>query len=197
MLTDGPLSAAELSSRLPLPADATVLLLDAAVSLQLLQRRSDGRYGLGRWARRLLGNPGVVAMVEHHAMLYADLQRSRRAAARRRRGRPARGLLALCAAIAAAADLSREAIAPYTALMAASQPLIAQRGARRLSVPRHRCLLDIGGGDGAFIAAVAARTPDSCAACCSICPRSPTRRANGFAAVGLSRRARWRSAAVS
>ena len=73
-LTGGPLSAAELSSRLPLPADATVLLLDAAVSLQLLQRRSDGRYGLGSLGAALLGNPGVIAMIEHHAMLYSDLK---------------------------------------------------------------------------------------------------------------------------
>src|SRR6478672_11782383 len=73
-LANGPLSSAELASLMPLPADATVLLLDAAVSLQLLQRRSDGRYGLGSLGAALLGNPGVIAMIEHHAMLYSDLK---------------------------------------------------------------------------------------------------------------------------
>ncbi len=73
-LVDGPLSAAELSSRLSLPVDSTVLLLDAAVSLKLAQRRSGGRYGLGPLGAALMGNPGVVAMIEHHAMLYGDLR---------------------------------------------------------------------------------------------------------------------------
>ena len=42
-LAAGPLSPDDLSSRLSLPLDATVLLLDAAVSLKLAQRRSAGR----------------------------------------------------------------------------------------------------------------------------------------------------------
>jgi demethylspheroidene O-methyltransferase len=46
-LAGGPLGSADLSARLSLPVDSTVLLLDAAVSLKLAQRRSGGRYGLG------------------------------------------------------------------------------------------------------------------------------------------------------
>jgi demethylspheroidene O-methyltransferase len=57
------------------------------------------------------------------------------------------------------ANLSREAVAPYTALMAASQPMIAHQVLSTYSFARHRCLLDIGGGDGSFIAGVAAQTP--------------------------------------
>ena len=159
-LTGGPLSAAELSSRLPLPADATVLLLDAAVSLQLLQRRSDGRYGLGSLGAALLGNPGVVAMIEHHAMLYGDLKDPIALL----RGDAGAGQLAAYwpyAGNRTAADLSHEAIAPYTALMAASQPMISQQVLSAYSFRGHRCLLDIGGGDGSFIAAVAAQTPNT------------------------------------
>ncbi len=95
-LAGGPLSAAELSSRLPLPADATVLLLDAAVSLQLLQRRSGGRYGLGPLGAALMGNPGVVAMIEHHAMLYGDLKDPVALLRGDVGAGAARGLLALC-----------------------------------------------------------------------------------------------------
>ncbi|MFX9397526.1 methyltransferase dimerization domain-containing protein, partial [Acinetobacter baumannii] len=73
-LANGPLSPAELASRVPLPTDATLILLDAAVSLQLLQRRTGGCYGLGSLGAALRGNPGVVAMIEHHAMLYEDLR---------------------------------------------------------------------------------------------------------------------------
>jgi demethylspheroidene O-methyltransferase len=157
-LAGGPLGSAELSTQLSLPADATVLLLDAAVSLKLLQRRSGNRYGLGPLGAALLGNPGVVAMIEHHAMLYGDLSDP----VALLRDKAGAGQLAgywPYAKNVKAVELSREAIAPYTALMAASQPMIAQQVLSAYSFRRHRCLLDIGGGDGSFIAAVAAQSP--------------------------------------
>jgi demethylspheroidene O-methyltransferase len=157
-LASGPLSSAELSARLPLPADATVLLLDAAVSLQLLQRRSCGRYGLGPLGAALKGNPGVITMIEHHSMLYSDLKDPIALL----RGDVEAGQLASFWPYAGnrkAANLPHEAVAPYTALMASSQPMIAQQVLSAYSFRRHRCLLDIGGGDGSFIAAVAADSP--------------------------------------
>ena len=157
-LAGGPLSTAELSTRLSLSSDATTRLLDAAVSLKLVQRRSGGRYGLGPLGAALLGNPGVVAMIEHHAMLYSDLKDP----VARLRGEAWPGQLAgywPYAGNGKPADLSQEAIAPYTVLMAASQPMIAQQVLSAYSFGRHRCLLDVGGGDGSFIAEVAARTP--------------------------------------
>jgi demethylspheroidene O-methyltransferase len=48
----------------------------------------------------------------------------------------------------------------YTALMAASQPMVAEEVIAAYDFRRHRCLLDIGGGSGAFLAAVAASAPD-------------------------------------
>ncbi|MET0678049.1 MAG: methyltransferase, partial [Bradyrhizobium sp.] len=158
LLAEGPLSASELSLRLSMPAEATVLLLDAAVSLKLLQRRSGGRYGLGQLGAALLGNPGVAAMIEHHAMLYGDL----RDPIALLRGEAGAGQLAAYwpyAGNGQAATLSHDAVAPYTALMAASQPMIAQQVLSAYSFRSHRCLLDIGGGDGSFIAAAAAQSP--------------------------------------
>jgi len=157
-LREGPLSAGELSSVLSLPTEATVLLLDAAVSLQLLQRRSGGRYGLGSLGAALVGNPGVLAMIEHHAMLYSDLKDP----VALLRGDAGAGELAgywPYAGNGRPAGLPHDAIAPYTALMAASQPMIAQQVLSAYSFRGHRCLLDIGGGDGSFIAAVAAQVP--------------------------------------
>lgn len=157
-LADGPIGAGELSARLSLPTDATVLLLEAAISLRLVQRRSGSRYALGALGAALMGNPGVVAMIEHHAMLYADLADP----VALLRGEAAAGQLARYWPYAGhhkPAALSRAAIAPYTALMAASQPMIAQQVLAAYSFRHHRCLLDIGGGDGSFIAAVASQTP--------------------------------------
>ena len=157
-LKGGPLHAGELASRLGLSPEATLLLLDAAVSLRLLQGRSGGRYGLGPLGAALIGNPGVVAMIEHHAMLYGDL----RDPVALLRGDAGAGQLAgywPYAGNARPAALPHEAVAPYTALMAASQPMIAQQVLSAYSFRGHRCLLDIGGGDGAFIAAIASQAP--------------------------------------
>ena len=157
-LRDGPLGAGELSSLLSLPDDATVLLLDAAVSLRLLQGRSGGRYGLGSLGAALIGNPGVVAMIEHHAMLYGDLK-DPVALLRGDAGAGELGGYWPYAGNDRPASLPHEAIAPYTALMAASQPMIARQVLSAYSFRGHRCLLDIGGGDGSFVVAVATQTP--------------------------------------
>lgn len=186
-LTSGPLGVAELSSRLPLPPEATVLLLDAAVSLQLLQRRSGGRYGLGSLGAALLGNPGVVAMIEHHAMLYSDL----RDPIALLRGDVGAGQLAAYWPYAGnrrAANLSHEAIAPYTALMAASQPMISQQVLSAYSFRGHRCLLDIGGGDGSFIAEIAAQTPKLRCVLFDL-PAVADQASERFRSVGLATRA--------
>lgn len=152
-LAGGPVSANDLASRLSMPIESMTLLLDAAVSLKLAQRRSGCRYGLGSLGAALRGNPGVVAMIEHHAMLYNDL-RDPLALLRGDRGR---GELAAYWPYAARGDapLTQDSVAPYTALMSASQPMITQQVLRAYSFKPHRCLLDIGGGDGTFLSAVA------------------------------------------
>lgn len=156
-LSEGPQSARDLAPRLSLSLDSTVLLLDAAASLKLVQKRSANRYGLGPLGAALLGNPGVASMIEHHAMLYADLGDP--VALLRGQGG---GRLASYWPYAGAerpATLSREAVSPYTALMSASQPMIAQEVINAYTFRKHRCLLDVGGGDGAFLAAVASHAP--------------------------------------
>jgi demethylspheroidene O-methyltransferase len=186
-LASGPLDAAELASRLALPADRTVLLLDAAVSLRLAQRRSAGRYGLGPLGAALLGNSGVRSMIEHHSMLYDDLKDP----VALLRGTAGAGQLSAYWAYAKngkAADLSREAIAPYTALMSASQPMIAQQVLSAYSFSGHRCLLDIGGGDGSFIAEVAARSPKLRCVLLDL-PAVADQASERFRATGLASRA--------
>lgn len=157
-LAQGALTAAELAPRLALSVAATELLLDAAVALKLAQRRSRGRYGLGPVGAALIGNPGVVAMIEHHAMLYGDLK-DPVALLRGEAGTGQLGGYWPYAGVGAPARLSRDAVAPYTALMSASQPMIAQQVVDCYPFHRHRCLLDIGGGDGAFFSVVARAAP--------------------------------------
>lgn len=186
-LAGGPLGAADLASRLSLPVDSTVLLLDAAVSLKLAQRRSGGRYGLGSLGAALMGNPGVIAMIEHHAMLYGDL----RDPVALLRGEAGAGQLSKYWPYAKSdkpADLAHDAIAPYTALMAASQPMIAQQVLSSYSFHKHRCLLDVGGGDGSFLSAVAAQTPRLRCVLFDL-PAVADRASDRFRMAGLSSRA--------
>ena len=44
------------------------------MALELVEQRGGGRYGLGRLGAPLVGNPAITAMIEHHAVLYADLR---------------------------------------------------------------------------------------------------------------------------
>ncbi|HSO80690.1 MAG TPA: methyltransferase, partial [Chromatiaceae bacterium] len=133
-------------------------LLEAAATLGLVEPRSEGRYGLGPQGAALLGNPGIAAMVEHHAMLYADLA-DPIALLRGERRRTDLGAYWSYAGADQPAGLTAERVADYTTLMATSQSLIAGDVLDAYSLKRHACLLDVGGGDGAFTAAVAARWP--------------------------------------
>lgn len=185
-LAEGPLSAADLAPRLSLSLESTVLLLNAATSLKLIQKRSGNRYGLGPLGAALLGNPGVAAMVDHHAMFYEDLS-DPVAMLRGKSG----ALLANYWPYAAkdkAAALSHDEVAPYTALMSTSQPMIAQQVIDAYEFRKHRCLLDVGGGDGAFLSAVGAHASDLRMVLFDL-PAVADRASERFRTSGLSKRA--------
>lgn len=154
-LAEGPISASDLAPRLGLATEAAATLLDAAVALKLAQKRSRGRYGLGPLGAALRGNPGVVEMIAHHAMLYDDL----RDPVALLKGDGISGELSRYWTYARAAQPAAAKVvdvAPYTKLMAASQPMIARQVLSAYDFSAHRCLLDVGGGDGSFIVAVLA-----------------------------------------
>ncbi len=154
---EGPMTAAALAPRLGLDEAAAARLLGAAASLDLLSRQRDGRYALGPLGAAMVGDEGLQAMVEHHAVLYDDL-RDPVALLRGERG-GAGGLQRLWSYARAErpADLAAEEVADYSALMAASQAMIAEDVLDALPLSRHRCLMDVGGGEGVFLSAAAAR----------------------------------------
>ena len=80
-------------------------------------------------------------------------------------------------------------IAGYTDLMSASQPFIAAEVLDAYDVGRHRCLLDVGGGDGRFLVEAAARAPSLRVMLFDL-PAVAARAAARFAAAGLAARAR-------
>jgi demethylspheroidene O-methyltransferase len=106
----------------------------------------------------MIGNPGIAAMVEHHAMLYADLADPVELL-RRERGGTALAQYWAYAGAAQPGALPGEKVSDYTALMAASQPMVAQEVLAAYRFGQHRRLMDVGGGSGAFLTAVGKANP--------------------------------------
>jgi len=161
VLAEGPQTLERLSTRLDLPLESTRRLMAAAASLRLAERHSGGRYGLGRLGAPMVGNVAVAAMVEHHAALYADLADPVALLRDRTPGSRAGALAGYWPYAGAHAPdrLPDERVATYSALMSASQPLVSEEVLDAYPLGGHRCLLDVGGGDGTFLARVARRHP--------------------------------------
>lgn len=152
MLAESPRDAAELATALDLPRAPLDRLLEAAESLKLVGIRDRGRFGLGPLGAALLGNPSVAMMIEHHSAFYSDLS-DPVALMRGERKTTDLGQFWAYSKNASPTALKPEDIAAYSRLMAASQALIAEQVLSAYSLRRHRRLLDVGGGEGAFAAA--------------------------------------------
>jgi demethylspheroidene O-methyltransferase len=159
-LLAGPRSAAALALELEMPEAAAERLLAAAASLKLLARRGEdaaGRvlYGLDSLGAALIDNPGVVAMIEHHGLLYDDL----RDPVALLRGEQRQTALGNYWPYAKGAGEGAAQADDYSALMAVSQRFVAAEVLAAYPLRRHRHLLDIGGGSGAFLIAAANHAP--------------------------------------
>lgn len=158
VLRGGPLPTAEIAVRTGLATDRVEPLLRAAAALELLEKRAPDQYGLGMLGASMVDNEPVLAMVRHHALLYADLTEP---VSLFDASEPATRLSRLWpyALSAAPAGLAIEGVDAYTDLMAASQAMVAEQVLAAFSFRRFGGLLDLGGGAGAFLSAVAGRWP--------------------------------------
>ncbi len=181
ILAERPASITSLAVRLGLSVQAAERLLSAATALRLTTRRGD-RYALGPLGAAMVGNAAIRQMVLHHPMLYADLQDP--VALLRSEG----GGTAL-ASYWSYASAGEGPVASYTALMAASQPLISDEVIDAYKLGRHRHLMDVGGGDGSFLVAVAGRVPRLQLTLFDL-PAVAELARSRFAAAGLRNRAR-------
>lgn len=147
----GPVELAEAASLAELSPAAAETLLKAGLPLGLTEQIG-ACWTLGSRGAALSNSPGVAEMIVHHRLFYADLADP---LAMLRGG--GEGRLARLWRYDGSAD--PQDAASYSALMAASQPLVAEQALAAYRFGRHRAMLDIGGGAGAFIAAVARATP--------------------------------------
>ncbi|MFL0670040.1 MAG: methyltransferase [Erythrobacter sp.] len=159
VLAEGPVSTAEVATRLELSHDAAACLLRAGRALMLSEEARDDGWMLGEQGAVIAANPGVQAMVRHHRLLYADLA-DPLALLRADRREPTHlsRFWSYAGALHGAGERGRDT-AEYSALMAASQHFVADEVLASVSFTGVRRLLDVGGGHGAFLGAVGGRYP--------------------------------------
>lgn len=153
-LKAGPVGVESLAVATDLPSEAALRLLRAAAALELTEE-IDGRFALGPQGAALLGNSGLAEMIRHHDALYADLE-DPVALLRRGRGEHLAGYWPYATSAAPAQE--RE-VSAYSTLMASTQPAVAADVLDAYAMARHKVIMDVGGGAGAFLDAVAVRWP--------------------------------------
>jgi len=158
LLRDGPRPAADIAAQTGLAADRIEALLRAAAALNLLERRGADGFGLGMLGAGMVENEPVLAMVRHHELFYRDLVDPMPLFDG---SATTTGLSKLWpyATAATPGSLDTAAVDAYTALMAASQAMVAEQVLAAFSLRPYGSMLDVGGGAGAFLSAVAKRWP--------------------------------------
>lgn len=156
LLHDGPMSAQAVAGLCAVPPDRMQVLLQAGAGLGLLRRHRDGRFALAMRGAALLGVPGLQAMVLHHRALYADLADP---VGFLRNGQGTELARFWPYVFGAAGAVDPKVTATYSDLMADSQVLVAEDTLRMVDLSGVKRLMDVGGGTGAFLAAVGAAHP--------------------------------------
>ncbi len=161
-VAEEPRTLPELAQACSVPAAGLQRLLNAAVALRLMELRGEGRYGLGALGAPIAGHAGIRAMIEHHAVLYQDMQDP--VALLRDQLDQGRMSHYWPYALDKERDTRRqdwqaEKIARYSDLMSASQPFVVDEVLQVYDFSRHRRVLDVGGGQGTFMSRLAHHAP--------------------------------------
>jgi len=164
-LKEQPLTLDALARHTQIEPPAMQRLLLSAVALGLLEHRSMGRFGLGPLGAPLARQDGIAAMIEHNNLLYQDLLQPveflRDAWGGSMAGYwpYAHGKMPGVPGAAQPAGSGLEPVARYSELMASSQNFVLQEILSSYALAGHRRLMDVGGGKGRFISAVARQYP--------------------------------------
>ncbi len=166
LVNESPRTLDELAHICQVPASALQRLINSAVALRLLSLRGQGRYGLGALGAPVAGHPGIRAMIEHHAVLYHDMQDP----VALLRDQLGEGQMAAYWPYAAGGTTEGtgsgsprqwqgEKVSRYSQLMSASQPFVVDEVLATYDFAQHHCVLDVGGGQGTFVGRMARHCP--------------------------------------
>ncbi len=187
LLAAGPQTKQWISEKTQLDEAATEVLLDAAIALRLIERRSANRYALGMLGAPMVGNQPVLSMIEHHRALYADLadpltllknrnfdtalarywpytpveQSAQTNGVEQKVGDVGdqRRATLVGSQLDSQSNSLKEQVAVYSGLMAASQPFVADEVLGSVSFAQSKSVLDVGGGEGEFLLRLARHCP--------------------------------------
>lgn len=186
-LARGAMDRGALAQAIGLAPPAADALFKAAAALDLIGPIGPDRLALGMQGAALLGTPGVRDIIIHHALLYADMVDP--VAFLRRAGPSRLGSYWSYAANPEPRDVAADSAASYSTLMARSQPMVAAQAIAAYPFGRARAILDVGGGEGAFLAAIAPVAPAAGLMLFDLPAVVERARAN-FAVAGLADRVR-------
>jgi demethylspheroidene O-methyltransferase len=160
-LAAGPQQVEDIAREAALPAESADILLRAAISLDLLEWRGKGRVGLGMLGAVMVDNPALGALVRHHQAVYEDLADPVLTLREPDRPTQLRNYWAYARNGRHFGEkrLDTTEVRDYSELMSASQPLVAEQVLQAYDFSRHRCVLDVGGGQGTFLSHVARAHP--------------------------------------
>ena len=161
LLKEGPLNLVDIKKSCSLDAIPLKKLLDAAVSINLLEMRSKQRYGLGSLGAPMVGNTALSAMIEHHTVLYEDLSDPLRLLSGDVEIKKMEKFWPYVSPDQQDQEAlkDKERVKNYSDLMSASLPLVADQVVDAYDFSQHECLLDVGGGQGTFLKRVFLNTP--------------------------------------
>lgn len=170
-----PRTLAELTRLTGLESDGLQRLLDSALSLRLLELRAGGSYGLGALGAPVAAHEGLRQMIEHNAVLYRDLHDPLALLKHPEQagmhaywpystdGKPRQTPVAQAPEALPStetdAPAAPNASARYSELMSTSQRFLIEELLRAYPFAQHRCVLDVGGGQGGWVTALAQHAP--------------------------------------
>ena len=158
MLHQAPADLQQIAARVNMPAPVLQRLLLSAVSLGLLECRSQSRFGLGPLGVPLATHDGIAAMIEHNHLLYADMQDPVGFLNNAWQGDMA-AYWPYAHDAQAATRAAQDKFSRYSDLMAASQGFVVEEILSSYFFDEHQCVLDVGAGKGRFACDMASHAP--------------------------------------
>ena len=151
-----PLRIDEIADQTSVPVERLHILLQGGAALGLLKLKG-GKAKLTRRGAAFATVPGLSAMVRHHRAFYRDLEDP----VAFFRGETTTELAEVWPYVfGGSADVDPVTASAYSDLMTQSQALVAEDTLRMVDFNGIDTLMDIGGGTGAFLTAVATAYPD-------------------------------------
>ncbi|GGB33900.1 Demethylspheroidene O-methyltransferase [Roseibium aquae] len=156
-LQKSPAQPSALSAELHIPPRQMRAFLQCLDCLGLTSRLSSGELVLNDFGAVIASDPGVQAMIRHHALFYRDLADPVQLLKSGARETALNAFWSYLHADGKAVDESQAEV--YSRVMSDSQHMLADDIARSFPFKRHHALLDIGGGAGVFIETLAEHHP--------------------------------------